>query len=87
MSVFRVLSLDDADIWQLAVRWVEPKRGRRVKARAELAAVQVRDVGLSLEGAEPPPRHAAIRGWPDKAARLSLMQMLAANAKLTVRTD
>ena len=87
VSVFRVLSLDDDDVWQLAVRWVEPSRRRRVKARAEIAAAQIRAVGLALEGAEPPPRHAAIRGWPEKAARLSLMQQLAANAKLRVRLD
>lgn len=73
-------------IWAIAVRHVEPLRGKATRARGDLAAIVITRIGLRLESEEPPPLHANIVGWPDtKDARMSLAQQLAAESRLVLR--
>lgn len=60
--------------------------GTELRARAELSVGQITGVGLRVESAEPPPRHANIVDWPlEKHEWMSLAQELAAVATLRLR--
>lgn len=85
-SVFRILGLDDQNIWKIGDKEVANPRGRALRARADLTVSNVLEVGLSVEADEPPPRHANVSSWPQgKHVYLSLAQELAASAKLHLR--
>ena len=82
-SVFRILALTDAAIWSLGQDHVANPRGATIYARADLIVAAILGVGLHVDPAEPPPRHANIVGWPtEKHASMSLAQQLAAEAVL-----
>ena len=86
VSVLRAIGLTDAEVWDWAVTYVEPERGKACRARADLTVVSVRRLILDLVRDEPPPRHANIVGWPDdKSAQKLLSIELAAEATLVVR--
>ena len=60
--------------------------GRKILARAEVSVAHVCGVGLRVEAAEPPPRHANITGWASEKDRwMSKAQELAALATLRLR--
>jgi hypothetical protein len=85
-SVFRVQELTERQIWSLGDRYVASPSGKDLRARAELSVAQIREIGLQVEPAEPPPRHANIVGWPiEKDEWMSRAQELAAVAILRLR--
>ncbi len=85
-SVYRTSQLGDAEIWGLSERYVEPKIGRKTKARGELKVVDVRVAELQVLSTAEPPRHANIVNWPDtEDAQLSIAQVLAERSRLYVR--
>lgn len=59
-SVFRHGGNPREELWALGVEAGLPS----IQAAAIVAARTVREVGLVVEAIEPPPRHAALRGWP-----------------------
>ena len=61
-SVFRHGAKPATDLWKLGSDLASSGRGLR--GVAILQARDVRDIGLDIIAAEPPPRHAAIRNWP-----------------------
>ena len=66
--------------------YVDLPLGNKLRARAELSVAQITGVGLRVESAEPPPRHANIAGWPgEKHEWMSRAQELAAVATLRLR--
>jgi hypothetical protein len=86
-SVFRIVGLTDAQIWDLGVQHVESVRGRASLARADIAISKIVNLGLQVQASEPPPRHANIAGWSnEKDANMSIAQQLAAEARLVVRS-
>lgn len=86
-SVFRISDLTDRDIWKIGDREVVAKRqGKTLHARADLTVRKVREVRLSVDASEPPPRHANITSWPqEKSAYMSRAQELAVHARLQLR--
>jgi hypothetical protein len=61
-SVFRHGSEPRDALWAIGVRHVT--RDRAIHGAAIVKAGDVRAVPLEVTSAEPPPRHAAISGWP-----------------------
>ncbi len=61
-SVIRHGSEPRADLWAIAARDVAG--ARKVHGAAIVKASDVRTADLEVSAAEPPPRHAAIKGWP-----------------------
>lgn len=90
-SVYRIESLPEARIWQLAERFVTALRGDKkpVLARADIQAKKVFDQDLAiLPDRLPHPRHANIVSWPtDRSAQKAKALELSKNARLTVRPD
>ena len=84
-SVFRIMNLNEDQIWRLARAFVSNPTGRSLYARADIPALAVYELSLNIHPDEPPPRHANIVGWPpEKHARMSLAQQLTASATLVV---
>jgi len=84
--VFRVQGLTQRQIWTLGDVYVALPSGNELRARAELLVEQIAGVGLRVESAEPPPRHANIVDWPaEKHEWMSRAQELAAVATLRLR--
>jgi len=85
-SIFRVQELTGRQIWSLGDKYVASPLGKDLRARAELSVAQIIEVGLQVEPAEPPPRHANIADWPsEKHEWMSRAQELAAVAILRLR--
>ena len=85
-SLFRVQGLAERQIWELGDAYVILPPGNALRARAELSVSQITSVGLRVESAEPPPRHANIVDWPvEKHEWMSRAQELAAKAMLRLR--
>ncbi len=79
------MNLNEDQIWHLARVFVSNPTGRTLYARADIPALAVYELSLNINPDEPPPRHASIVGWPpEKHARMSLAQQLAASATLVV---
>ena len=68
-SVFRIRELTADQIWDLGRRLVAAPRGKELRARAEIIARAILDVGLVIHPNNVPERHAAIRGWPEEKER------------------
>lgn len=85
-SVYRILSLSEAKIWQIGLAKVANPAGKRLYGRAELAAQTVKDLDLKIDPDDIPRHHANIVGWPDeKPKQQSLAQHLAKAAALRLR--
>lgn len=85
-SVFRIDRLSERQVWMLGQLYVADALAKEVLARADVSVAQIRSVGLAVDAAEPPPRHANITGWPaEKHAWKSRAQKLAALASLRIR--
>lgn len=84
--MFRVQELTERQIWSLGDRYVASPLGKELRARTELSVAQITEVGLQVEPAAPPTRHANIAGWPiEKDEWMSRAQELAAVAILRLR--
>jgi hypothetical protein len=65
LSVFRIESLSDAEVWDLAVQKVEPYRGK-IDGRGDLIVSQVLQNKLNvIPDEDETSRHADIVGWPE----------------------
>lgn len=85
-SIFRIQALSERRIWALGQKFVGDLHEKDVLARADISVAQIASAGLTVEAAEPPPRHANIAGWPtEKDAWKSQAQELAALATLRMR--
>lgn len=81
-SVFRILGLSEAGVWELGQRRVVGP-GRRLHARADLSVQAVYDAGTTIRADAPPSRHSDLAGWPpDESARLLAATELADSAEL-----
>ncbi len=66
VSVYRIIDLEDDEIWRLGDEKVAVHVEKDIKARADLGVHQVIDIGLEvIPETKPHPRHANIMGWPD----------------------
>lgn len=85
-SVFRTSGLGQAEIWDLAVRKVEPTRGP-VIGRGHLEASEIHAKGLHLiPDDDPESLHADIAGWSeDRDHRATVAKELAAIALVEKR--
>lgn len=84
--MFRVEGLTEPEIWELGEAHIILAPGSPLHARADLSVEQVNRVGLRVESAEPPIRHANITNWPlEKDQWMSRAQDLAAVAILRLR--
>lgn len=78
-SVYRIEGLDDAAIWSIGKEYVE--KGRKIKARADLAVTDVLNVALSVEALpQPHRRHANIVGWEADKGKQRLIALELARA-------
>lgn len=82
-SVFRILSLSAAQIWNIG----NSIRKERAKAYGRIGTDVIRRVGLHINAAiEDHPRHAVIVGWPiEKDRRLMLALQLSKDTSLHVQ--
>lgn len=83
VSVFRIDGLGDSLIWRIGAELAH-KRKRTLYGRGDTRTRSVRQAGLDVLPAEPPPRHANIVGWPenDKPRQKLLALQLASAATL-----
>ena len=89
----RTETLAEEGVWSLGQEIAAAGSGRRVRARGDFAApdVRVSRAGtwqLDVRPSVPPPRHALVVGWPpvsERDARKSLAQQLRQGAQLVVR--
>ena len=79
-SVFNVSGLREEQIWDIAT-----EHRPSTIARGDVAIEKAIIPPLELVVAEPPPRHMAIRGWPEKQIAKELQMQLAANSVLMLR--
>ncbi len=79
-SVFEITALNDSQVWELAA-----EHRPATIARGDIAIERAFIPPLHIVSAEPPPRHMAIRGWPEKQLAKELQMQLAARAKLVLR--
>ena len=81
LSIFRISTLIEQEIWDLAVEKVEPSRGL-VIGRGELTVFAIAEEKLQVAPDEDPnSRHADVVGWPiDRDARATIAKALAAKA-------
>jgi hypothetical protein len=85
-SIFRVQGLTEFEIWALGDEHIDLPFGGTLLALAEVSVEQITGLGLHVESAEPPPRHANIMDWPaGKDELMSKAQELAALATLRLR--
>jgi len=90
-SVFRHASEPRLQLWQLASEMVAGER--TVHGAAIVKAQHVRAAKLTVLASEPPPRHAAIVGWPwieadpdeQKAQQKELAALIASQATFVPR--
>ena len=90
-SVFRHESEPQDRLWAIGVEHVAS--GRNLHGAAICKAHHVRAVQLEVMAAEPPPRHAAIRGWPfsevdpelQKARQKELAALISSKAEIVRR--
>ena len=59
LSVFRTGGMDAEAVWELGERCVAGPQGRTLKARADILAGDVGEVGLTVHADDAPPRHAS----------------------------
>lgn len=85
-SVYRTGGLQEGDIWQLSIAYVEPDRGKPTLARADLRVSAITRLNLRVIADNTPPRHANIADWPtDRSEAMLRAIQLAATAILVVR--
>ncbi len=85
-SVFRIASLATQQIWNIA-DYVAKESSRTLRARGDLVASDVFNVGLGIESDTKEHRlHANIVGWPSQRAKIRLFAAkLADKAKLYLK--
>lgn len=90
ISVFKVLGLDEQEIWDIGDQYVAPNRGKPVLGRADIEQAEVIKHKLRVVNDEPPPKHANIVDWPpaepDKSEQLLIAEELAEAAQLYLKT-
>lgn len=86
ISVFRLSSLSDQEIWALAAEKVEPTRGP-VIGRGNLSVTQIVENKLKVTpDAIPNSKHADIVEWPEeRSLRATIAMALAALASPAIR--
>lgn len=90
-SVFRHGSEPRDNLWTIGDEYAAG--GRNLHGAAICKARHVRDAQLDVMAEEPPPRHAAIRGWPfseadpelQKAKQKELATLIASKAEMVRR--
>jgi hypothetical protein len=89
-SVFRYGSEPRATLWAIGDQYAAGNR--TIHGAAIVKALEVRAAMLEITAAEPPPRHAAIQGWPidndpelQKAQRKERALQVASKAALILR--
>ena len=86
-SVFDVAGLPVPSVWQRGHE-VGRASGRSLCGMGEVTYGGVQSVGLRVQNAEPPPRHANIVDWPpEKDAQKVIAMDLAASAVLCLEAD
>jgi hypothetical protein len=85
LSVTRHLYLSDAEIWKIGrsvANKIAAKQRAGLYGRADIRVRQVSAESLKTEAYPLPdnPNHSHITGWPEKSARKSIAQRLAAAA-------
>ena len=88
VSVFIVTDKPEQERWDIGQRYVADLRGKSLKARIEIDAQAVFDVGLNIEPDDEPPGHANIIGWWEDIDKVRMVAFrLAAKARVTVKGD
>lgn len=88
VSVFIVTDKTEQQRWEIGERYVADPRNKRLKARIEIDAQAVFDVGLDIEPDDEPPGHANIIGWWEDIDKVRMVATrLAAKARVTIKTD
>lgn len=81
VSVIRHLNTPDDDLWLIGEQIVGATVERKLKGRADLAAVEARNQSLTVDPSPPPVNHAVIVGWPrEKDKQKLIASELAAKA-------
>lgn len=84
-STFDVSGMSNGEVWALGDAEVAASTGVAIEGRAELTVREACVEPLFVVSVEPPPRHAAIRGWKDWDTALALAKELGARATSRVR--
>ncbi|MGH7630850.1 MAG: hypothetical protein ACREOF_15985, partial [Gemmatimonadales bacterium] len=84
-SVFRTQGLSERRVWEIGLA-IGTQRHRTLRARADVSAGSVTEVGLLIDPDNTPRRHANIVGWPsEKHEQLMFATELAEAATLHIR--
>ena len=85
ISVYRISSLSDREIWEIGREYVETK-DRRIKARADFLAARVYENNLEvIPDTQPHELHANITPFPtDRSARQNIARKLALVSELVI---
>ena len=85
ISVYRISSLSDSEVWEIGREYVETK-DRRIKARADFLAEHVYKNNLEvIPDTQPHELHANITPFPaDKKARQNIARKLALVSELVI---
>lgn len=88
-SVFQVSEIMDEEIWAIGKKnVVNEASGRTLYGRGDLHSKSVLEIGLVVEPDHNPPRHANIRGWPEKPSEQKLFALkLASSTRLCLISD
>jgi hypothetical protein len=86
VSVFRISSIPDDQIWSIGEQEVAQRSGRTLRARADITLSGVQDKELRVDLDDIPLRHANITGWPEERSEQKLIAIeLASSALLRLR--
>jgi hypothetical protein len=81
-SVSRISGLSESEIWPLG----NLRAGEgTLRGRAEVAAKEFYNLGLTIRADNDPPRHAHVEGWPEDKLKLAIK--LAGLAKLVLMSS
>lgn len=83
LSVYRIDGLQEDEIFAIGRDYVTAPQGKTLLGYAYIFAKHFLALQLTIEAtALPHPRHANVKGWPEKQASLAKAHILASHAKL-----
>jgi hypothetical protein len=81
MSVYRTETVDEAAIWEIGGKYVAKPQDRTIRARGDLLAGVILQVGLKVvPDTKPHKLHANIVGWPNAKDEQRMIAVELANA-------
>lgn len=79
-SVYRTSNVTEHDIWDIGAQYVAKPQSATIKARGDLKAIHIHNIGLLIESEPTPhPLHANIVNWPEEKHEQKMLALQLAN--------